>query len=99
MAQLIFAILSLWASGMIAALLIGGGLTLLVGVGLNAAIEGLLNSASAYVGGATSGVFNLLMMGGVGEALSILGGAIITKAMINMAGRILGVAINAGTTQ
>ena len=93
MINLVYGLLSLWASGLIAALLIGGGFTLLIGAALNTVITNLLNTASSYMAGTASSVFDLIMLGGVGEALSIIGGAMITRAMITTAGRVLGVAL------
>lgn len=96
MGPMIFSVLTLYASSMLARILIGGGLVLVVSAGLSALLEGLLSDAASNIGGMPSTAFQLLMLGGVGDAISILGSALLTRAAINAAGRILGVKLAQG---
>ncbi|OOZ21378.1 hypothetical protein BOW31_12755 [Solemya velum gill symbiont] len=90
MAALIYTMLGLWASGLIARMLIGAGLTLIVAGALDVSVTAMLDKASSYFTGIPQDIFDLLMLGGIHTGLSIIGGAMITKALVNTAGRIVG---------
>lgn len=93
MGSLIFGALSLFASSMLARVLIGGGLTLLVSAGVSAAVDGLLGDAIRTLGSLPATVLDLVLLGGLGTALSVIGSALLTRAAILAAGRVLGVSI------
>ncbi len=97
MIQLVYSLLTMWATGLIAKLVIGAGMTFLVAVAMDQSITAILDQASGYITGLPSVALQLMLLGGVGTMISIIGGAMITKALVNTAGRILGVKLNGGT--
>lgn len=94
MPAIIFALLQMWATGLIARLLIGGGLTVLVGAAMDVTLTAMLNQVVSNISGMPSVALQLLLLGGVGTAISIIGGALITRAVVNMAGKVMGVKLN-----
>ena len=96
MGALIYAGLSLFATSLLARLLIGGGITLLVSSGLSAAVDGLLSSALSSFGGLPELAYQLFLMGGIGTAFSVIGGAVITRVALLAAGRVLGITMGGG---
>ena len=94
----ILAKLAAWyASGWIARILVGGGLTLLTATAVSSGVQSLLTSAASGIGAAGQ-VAQLILLGGYGDALSIIGSAIITRATLLYASRIIGIGRAAGNS-
>lgn len=91
MKALLFGVLSWAMSGAIANLLVGAGLTLVVYSGVSGAVEALLSNAASLLGGLPADVMQLALLSGVGDALSILGSAILTRVTLVMASNIAGI--------
>lgn len=96
MGGLIYAAVSLAATSALARVLIGGGLALVVSAGLTAAVDVLLSGALDSFGGLPAMAYELFLLGGVGQALSAIGGAMVAKAGLYAAGRVLGVTFGTG---
>jgi hypothetical protein len=80
-----------WASvGLIQRVLLGAGLTLIVYSGVSELAESLLNSVSSNFSQLPSAMFQLAMLSGIGESLSILGSAVLSRIAISMASNIAG---------
>ena len=80
-----------WASpGLIQRVLLRAGLTLVVYSGVSELAEFLLNSVSSAFGELPSAIFQLMMLSGIGESLSILGSAVLSRILIMMASNIAG---------
>lgn len=90
MGAVIAGLLAWWASGLLARLLIGGGISLVVATGLNALIESFLSQAASYASGVPADVLGLSLLFGWGTALSIIGGALLTRVGIQTAANIIG---------
>lgn len=81
-----------WAmAGWLGSVLVGGGLTLIIGVAIADQVEGLLDTAANSIAGLPADMFALAMLSGVGEALTIIGSALMARAALQVAGRILGI--------
>jgi hypothetical protein len=79
-------------SGALANLLIGGGLTLVVASGIEVLLEDLLNQITSSMSGMPSDILSLSLLFGWGEALSIIGGALLTRVAIKAAANVVGFA-------
>jgi len=66
--------------GSLANILVGAGLGLVSYAALSAAILAALALVQSYVGGLASDVFGVVMLMGFGDALSILGSALLVRA-------------------
>lgn len=94
MASLLFGVLTVWASSAIARLLIGGGITIVVASGIGATLGSLLDSATSELSALPSVAFNLIALAGFGDAVSIVGSAILTRAALITASNFMGVKIS-----
>lgn len=80
-----------WASaGLIQRVLLGAGLTLIVYSGVSELAESLLNSISGSLGQLPTAIYQLAMLSGIGDAISILGSAVLSRIAISMASSIVG---------
>lgn len=70
----------------IATALMGGGLALVSFAALSAVLIGALNQAASAFAGIGGDVLNILLLGGLGEVLSIIGSAMLTRVAITSAG-------------
>lgn len=84
MQAVLYALVVAIAGSFLARMLIGGGLTLVTYVGINTAIESLLNNAVSGFAG-LGDVAHILYIAGVGEALSIVGGAVVASVTFHAA--------------
>lgn len=82
MVNLILGAMATLASSLVARLLIGAGLSIASYVWVGSAIEGLLGQVSSAWGGMPSAVVQLIALGGAGQALSIIGAALVARAGI-----------------
>ena len=82
MSNLVFAALSVLASSFIARALLGAGLTLVSAVWIGGAVESALNQAASSMQGASAAIVQLIALGGAGQALSIVGAAMVGRAAI-----------------
>lgn len=80
MKALLVGALSWMASSLVARLLVGAGMTLVSAVWIGGAVETALQYVSDAWGGMPGAVVQLLALGGVGQALSIVGAAIVGRA-------------------
>lgn len=90
MQAILFGVLAWAMSGMISRLLVGAGLTLVVFAGVSVGVQALLDQAAGYIGGAGGAVVQLAMLSGVGEFMSIVGSALLTRVGLVMAGNVVG---------
>jgi len=80
-----------WAmSGLIPTLLVGAGLSLVTFTALNPLIESMLEGAASSLNGLPLAAVQWTLLAGVGDALSILGSAILTRLSIVAASNALG---------
>jgi len=80
-----------WAmAGLIPRLLVGAGLTLVVFSGVSVGITSLLTMAANYISGAGGAVLQLALLSGVGEFMSLIGSALLTRVGLVMAGNVAG---------
>lgn len=91
MMALIYGVLAWAMSGMVANLLVGAGLTLVVYSGVVVGVTALLDSAATGLGGMPGAVIELAKLSGVGEAISILGSALLTRVGLTMAANVAGI--------
>ncbi len=83
-----------WAmSGAIARLLIGGGITLVVAAGIETMVSSFMDQAVSAMGGAPGAILQLSLLFGWGEAMSIMGGALLTRVAIMTLANVLGVSV------
>lgn len=81
-----------WALGsFIARILIGASLTLLLATGFDVAVRTFLNQAAGYIGSAPNVALQLMLLSGVGTALSLLGGAILSRIVLQAGARVIGI--------
>jgi hypothetical protein len=78
----------------IATALLGGGLALVSYGALSVLLTGALDSAADAFGGLPGDMLNILLLGGLGQILSILGSAMLTRLAITSAS--LGIRRRAG---
>jgi hypothetical protein len=90
MISILYAVVAWAASGLIARLLLGAGLTLVVYAGVVTGVTALLDSSASALGGLPSDMINLILLSGLGEAMSIIGSAILSKVALSMAGNVAG---------
>lgn len=60
--------------------MIGSGFALVTGVAFYAAIVAALNQANSLISGITGDLYQIIMLAGVGDAMSLIGAAILTRA-------------------
>lgn len=80
MINLILGALGVIASSFLARVLVGAGLTLVSAVWIGGAVETALGYVADAWGGMPGSVVQLLALGGVGQALSIVGAAMVGRA-------------------
>lgn len=78
-------------AGAISRMLAGAGIALLTYNLLDDVVENLLTQLTTILGGLPADMLTILQMSGIGEALSIIGSAMMTIASLKAAGMILGV--------
>lgn len=62
--------------------LVGGGLALALAVGLDTLVSSFLSQVVASIGGIPADTLQIMLLAGLGQALSILGGALLTRAAL-----------------
>lgn len=85
MAALLKAVLAWVLAGALARVLAGAGLAIGTYAILSNLLDNFLSLLTTSLNGVTSGFANLLWIAGVGEALSIVGSALVAVAAINSA--------------
>jgi hypothetical protein len=84
-------LLSWLAAGLIQRVLVGAGLSLIVGVGFEALISSSLASAASNLSGGGGSALAFARLLGVGDFLSIVGTALVTRAYITLtSGAVMG---------
>lgn len=84
--------LMVWVlAGTLTRVLIGAGLALVTFSVLDDLVTGFLGQVSTYVGALPSAVLEILVMMGAGDALSVVGSALLTVATMKAASMVLGV--------
>jgi hypothetical protein len=85
-----------WAlSGFIARIMLGAGLTFVTALTLVPLVRGALETTASFLEGMPSAAAQLALLGGVGEFLTIIGSALLTRAAIRAA--MAGLGIKQGT--
>jgi len=90
MKAMLFEALQWFAKGGVPAFLTSAGMTMVVFAGLDIAVESALDQASSLIGGMTGDVVDLALLGGMGEAISIIGSALMTRAALMAAQNVMG---------
>lgn len=89
---MLFKSLVVWVlAGAVARLLAGAGLAIGTYAVLSNLLDSFLQLLTSSLNGITSGFANLLWLAGVGDAISIVGSALVAVAAINSARVFLGV--------
>jgi len=91
----LYQVLAAMSAHLFARVVVGAGLTLIVGGSLTLLVQPRLEAAAASIGGIGGDLGQLILLGGLGEALTILGSAILTRLAIQVANRVLGIKVNA----
>lgn len=71
----------------VARVLSGAGLAIVTGAALTPVVTTALDAAAAGLGGISGNMLQVVNMGGIGECMSIIGSAMLTRTVIN-AGRV-----------
>lgn len=80
-----------WASaGLIQRVLLGAGLTLVVYSGVSELAESLLNAVATSFSQLPQAIFQLAMLSGIGQSISILGSAVLSRVALSMASNVVG---------
>lgn len=90
MKTMLFGLIAWASSGLLARILVGAGLTLVVYSGVSVGVQSLLQQAASSMSGMPTAIVQLALLSGVGEGLSILGSALLTRVGLTMAGNIAG---------
>lgn len=94
MPAFLYGLLSWMAAGLVQRVLVGAGITLVVFTGTESMVESALNSIGAKFGALPSTVAQIAMLAGVGEFLTLLGAALLTRLAIDAAMNIAGFKVN-----
>lgn len=97
MLKSLFLFLQGLVGGALANILIGAGLGVVSFSAISAAIYSALALMQSYVGGITTDALQVVLMLGFGEALSIIGSALLVRAAIASAGVGIGKAASASS--
>lgn len=92
MASLLSGVLTWFLASSLAKVLLGSGLVLATATFIGGAVEAALNYVSSAWSGMPSAILQILALGGLGQVLSIVGGAILAKSALLAASEIVGVA-------
>ena len=90
MKAFLFEALQWFAKGGVPAFLTSAGMTMVVFAGLDIAVEAALDAAVDEMNGIPSEVLDLALVGGLGEFISILGSALMTRAALIAAQNVMG---------
>lgn len=85
-----FEALEWFAKGGIPAFLSSAGLSMVVFAGLDLAVESAMESVLDELNGLPSDLLQLALLMGIGEAISIIGSAILTRVALLQASNVLG---------
>jgi uncharacterized protein DUF2523 len=94
MFKLLYGVLAWAMGGLVQTMLVGAGLSLVVYAALSPLIEGFLQDAVFALNGLPQVAVQFLLLAGVGEALSILGSAILTRLAISSAANVAGLKVS-----
>ena len=89
MIQLFVPLLTWIASSLLARVLVGAGLSLASYAFVGTAVDAVLANVQSLSSGLHADVAALLALGGAGQALSLIGGALVARAVIVSAGVML----------
>jgi hypothetical protein len=90
MHALLYGVIAWAMGGAIARFLVGAGLSVVVYTGITTGVTALLDNAVTAVGGLPADILSLVLLTGVGESLSIMGAAILSRVALAMAGNVAG---------
>lgn len=90
MHALLYGVIAWAMGGAIARFLVGAGLSLVIFVGIEAGVTALLDMSVAAIAGLQADVLQLALLSGIGEAISIIGAAILSRVALAMAGNVAG---------
>lgn len=71
-------VLSLVLGGLLARVIVGAGMTILTYAGITVAVQGLLDELVQHMTELPAAVLNIALLFGVGEAINIIGSAMLT---------------------
>lgn len=82
------------ASGLVARLLVGAGLTVVVYAGFDVAVQGLLDDVVLSMQSLPADILALALLSGIGQALGVLGSALLARVALTFAGNLAGLRKN-----
>jgi|GEM_PF-2322250 hypothetical protein len=85
MPALLYGILSWAMSGFLANILVGAGISVLVFTGFSPMIESFLNDAISQLNGLPQIAIQFFLLSGAGDALSMMGSALLTRVAMDAA--------------
>lgn len=95
--NVIYSALQWFSKGGIAQMLAGAGMSVIVSQGLDLMVSDSLAVAIGHINDLPPIALQFALMAGIGDALSIVGSAILTRVAMVAAGNIMGVAMKAQT--
>lgn len=98
MLRSLFVFLRRFGGNLFANVLVGAGLGVVSYAGFTAAILTALAVVQSYFGGVAADMLNVMLMCGVGSALSMIGSALLVRAAIASAGIAIGRKTTGGAT-
>lgn len=90
MIQMFYGLLQWFARGGVASFMVGAGLTAVTAVGMDALLTHFLQLASSNMGALVGAALQIALLSGVGEFVSIIGSALLTRAALVAATKSLG---------
>jgi len=94
MPAILFGLLSWAMAGFIQSILVGAGISFVAYVAFQPLIEGFLQDAVTNLSGLPSIAVQFLLLAGAGEALSIIGSAVLTRVVISAGSKIAGIKLS-----
>jgi len=93
MMALMYSLIGYASSGFLQRLLVGSGLTLLTAATLAPMVDSLLAAAVSSLSSLPAAALQLALLSGVGQAMNILGSALVARVALNAASKFVGVGI------
>lgn len=98
MIAFIYGALAWAAAGLIPMLLVGAGLSIVTFAVMQPLVTSLLEQGVSALNGLPQAAVQIALLAGLGESLSIVGSAILTRLAISTASNIAGIKINTPST-
>lgn len=90
MKSLMFQAVEWFAKGGVPAFLASSGMTMVVFAGIDLAVQSAMDNIVATLNSVEGDLLQLVLLSGVGEAISLIGSAILTRVALLQASNVLG---------